>query len=112
MNQNPSAERGTAAATDSPWFWLAVFLCSALAVLAIVAPKYVTRQPQIERQYQARELSGQAVMAGEAPQSLSQPDRLMISLRPLQLTLAVLLLFATAGFWYDRWRRAREGRGS
>ena len=105
MNQNTSSDAHAAPATDSPWFWLSMFLCFALVVLTTVGPKYLARQPQIERQYQARERSGQAVTSAEGPQPLSQPDRLIIPLRPLQWLLAALLVLATVGFWYDRWRR-------
>ncbi|HEY6565225.1 MAG TPA: hypothetical protein VIY86_12045, partial [Pirellulaceae bacterium] len=84
----PSTERPTPV-TDSPWLWLGVFLMGAMLALVLSQPKFQWRQPQIERQFQARERSGQAVSQGGGPRELSQTGNPMISLRPLLLLIAL-----------------------
>jgi len=95
------------AAFESPWFWLAVFLAGALVSLTIVAPRFAARQPQIERQYHARERSGYAVPSANTESASSSSERLMIPLRPLQLLLSVALLASAAIFWIQRFRHRR-----
>jgi hypothetical protein len=89
---------------ESPWLWLAVFLSAAILSLTIISPRFEERQPQIERQYQARERSGYAVSAHQEPEELSQGGRLMIPLRPLQLLLVAGLLVCAMIFWVQRVR--------
>ncbi len=95
-------------ATDSPWFWLGIFLTGALVALVLTEPKFRWRQPQLERQFQARERSGQAVSAYGGPRELSQTGQMMLTLRPLVYFLVALLAGSTISFWFARWHRARR----
>jgi hypothetical protein len=92
--------------TDSPWFWLIVFTCGGLAALILTLPKYSWRQPQIERQYQAREISGMSVSPADGRQALSQPGNPMLTLQPLFQFLVITLVVYTILFWWIRKRRA------
>ena len=93
--------------TDSPWLWLGIFIVGALAALVLTAPKFSWRQPQIERQFQARERSGHAVSAagGYAPLSTTST---MLTLRPLLLFFASALVLSTIAFWIHRFLRMRS----
>lgn len=95
-------------ATDSPWFWLGIFLAGALVALMLTEPKFRWRQPQLERQFQARERSGQAVSAYGGPRELSQTGQTMLTLRPLIYFLTALLAGSTLSFWIARWHRVRR----
>jgi hypothetical protein len=103
-NEDPSAGPQPLL-TDSPWFWLILFLCGGLIALALTGPKYSWRQPQLERQYQAREISGQSVSPAEGRQPLSQPGQPMLSLRPLTLLFAAALCVSMILYWLTRLRR-------
>lgn len=97
---NPSAGRPT----DSAWFWLAFFLVGAIVALFLTAPKYSWRQPQIEREYQARERSGLAISPPEGPTPLSQTGSPMLTLRPLLVIFTLALIVSTLVFWIRRLR--------
>lgn len=101
-SNHPTAEQTTSRVTDSPLFWLPIFLVGALVALLLTGPKYSWRQPQIERQFQARERSGQAVSAAGGYSPLSTENNAMLTLRPLVWLFTVLLLVATALFWLRR----------
>jgi hypothetical protein len=108
MNDNPSAMSARVRAVDSPWLWLAVFLAGAIVALSLARAKYDWRQPQIERQYQARQRSGYAVPARDEPQELSRTGQPMLSLDPLQTLLVTSLIASSVVFWLQRWRMARQ----
>ncbi len=92
--------------TDSPWFWLIVFLCGGLAALVLTVPKYSWRQPQIERQYQAREISGQTVSPADGRQPLSTTGNPMLTLRPLFALFAAALIISMILYWLSRARQS------
>ncbi len=104
-----ATDSGQTRPTDSAWFWLSIFLSGAAVSILLSEPKYSWRQPQIERQYQARQRSGATIAAPDDPTELSQTGRpTIISLRPLKIGIAAAILLATSGFWYFRirnWRR-------
>lgn len=91
--------------TDSPWFWAYLFGTAALVALFLAGPRYLDRQPQLENRYLARQAGGQAVMGDQGPIEPSSRERMIISLRPLCVLLALLLTGAWAGLWYQRLRR-------
>ena len=91
--------------TDSPWFWLVIFLVGGIVALFLTAPKYSWRQPQLERQYQARERQGVTISTHEGPQPLSQTGNPMLTLRPLVRMLAIALILSTIVFWVLRLRK-------
>ncbi len=87
---------------DSPWFWMLIFSCMGLAVLATAWPKYVRRQARIELQYHAsqeitrRRVQGEAAARVPGDEGEAVPPaagELIISLWPIAL---VLLLAASA----------------
>ena len=90
--------------SESPWFWVCAFATAALVGLFVIGPKYSARQSQLERQYQARQLSGHSVTQPGGPAPLSSRTRTIISLRPLFLLLAVVLMIAW-GFLLRHHRR-------
>ena len=100
------------AATDSPWFWLSIFILGALLALLLTAPKYSWRQPQIERQFQARERSGQAVSRYEGYSPLSTPGNALLTLQPLFAFFTIALFASTIVFWWRKLAAARRGRVS
>ena len=95
------------APTDSPWLWLAIFLVGAVVALFLTAPKYSWRQPQLEREYQARERQGLTIPAHDGPQPLSQSGDPMLTLRPLLRFFVIALVVSSVVFWVLR-IRARQ----
>jgi len=59
--------------TDSPWFWLVVFLTAAIATLAVVSPKFARRQARLERMNETRERIARE-RAGFGAASNENPD--------------------------------------
>lgn len=95
--------RPQAKPTDSAWFWASVFLCGAAVALLLSEPKYSWRQPQIERQYQARQRSGVTIAAPDDPTELSQTGKpTIVSLRPLKIGIVLAILITSIWFW--TWR--------
>ena len=104
----PDSDRGdgpkTRPITDSPFFWLLLFvLVGSLGVVAI-SPKYAIRQSRIERRFEARQDVVERVSRGEeAPAAVevqSDPIRQTqprSSLAPLLLALAILAVIGAAG---------------
>ncbi len=88
--------------TDSPLFWFPVFLAGALIALVLMSSKYRWRQPQLERNYQARELSGQIVGPVSDASPLSQTGQARLTLRPLFLFFSSVLAVSVLTFWW--WR--------
>ena len=99
---DPTPEPGKQSPTDSPWFWLNIFVVGALAALMLTAPKYNWRQPQIERQFQARERSGHAVSAHGGYSPLSTTNNSMLTLRPFFIFFTGALVLLTIVFWGQR----------
>lgn len=96
------SEKNGGSVTDSPLFWLPVFLVGALVALVLTVPKYSWRQPQLERINQARELSGHAVSATGGPGHLPATGEARLTLRPLFLFFGSALFLCTFGYWW--WR--------
>ena len=100
------SERGSRP-TESPWLWVAIFAGGAIVSLLLATPKYQWRQPQLERQFLARQRGGQTVARREQPSG--ELGRPMISLRPLILGLTGVILLLSCLFWLGKWfRRANE----
>ena len=96
----------TASLIESPWLWACVFLCGALVALQLTGPKFSWRQPQIERQFQARERSGSSMPRGQRTKEYSRTGRPLLTLRPLFLMTGVGLIVAYGMFWWYHVRRA------
>ena len=93
--------------TDSPWFWVYLFGTAALIALALLSPKYGSRQAQIEREFQGRQRALQN-QHGQTPSiALSSPERTLISLRALYFGLAAI----TMGAWFVFWRTHLSRQG-
>jgi hypothetical protein len=111
----PEPTRPATPLSDSPWFWAYLFATGALVALWMAGPRYVDRQGQLERQFSARQASGQVVVGRDGPVPPTSDEHTIISLRPLYLVLAALLLVAWVGLWYQRFRlpaAASHGRDS
>lgn len=89
---------------DSPWLWIAIFICGALIALMLMTSKFQQRQLQLERQYEARQAAGQSVRHEEASQA-THSGQLVITLKPLFYFLVLVLLVLTVVFWSGRIRR-------
>ena len=89
--------------TDSPWFWAYIFATAALIALAMASPKYYPRQTQLERQFLARQHGGQTVKGADG-QVIEAPHEknLILTLGPLFLICACLLVVAWGRFWWTR----------
>ncbi len=96
--------------TDSIWFWIPIFIVGALVALLLTQPKYSWRQPQIERQFQARERAGQSVSAHGGYAPLSTPGNSMLTLRPLLIFFSLVLFVLTLCFWLNRLARLQHRR--
>ncbi len=97
---------------ESPWFWLYLFATVALIVLLVNRPKIVSRQVQLERNLQARQRAAQ-VVAGQKPTApLSEENAPQISLVPLYVLLAVLVLTGWIGLVRSRWNSLKVTRSS
>jgi hypothetical protein len=94
MSHSVPSEDAFPRLSDSPWFWVCAFATAALVALFVMGPKYAARQSQLERQYQARQLSGHSVMQPGGTGPLSSRQRTIIKLRPLFLFLAAVLIVA------------------
>lgn len=103
MNAEQNQSKRDQPITDSPWFWGYIFATAALIALAVAAPKYYPRQTQLERQFLARQEGGQT-MKGDQGESIAPPDgkNLILSLGPLFLICASLLVVAWGRFWWTR----------
>lgn len=98
-------------ATDSPLFWLIVFVAMALVMSVTVEPKFARRQERLDRMHESRQRSRPAAEGGEKPPQPVQswqPGR-RITLRPLTSVLAVLLLIGLVAWHVTRRRAPLEG---
>ena len=100
---NPDGSKPATKLTDSPWFWAYIFSTAALIALALAAPKYSSRQTQLERRFLARQEGGQTIK-GDDGQSIAPPtrDNLIMRLGPLFVICGLLLLVAWSRFWWTR----------
>ena len=89
--------------TDSPWFWAYIFSTAALIALALAAPKYSSRQTQLERRFLARQEGGQTIKGSDG-KSIEPPtkDNLILRLGPLFVICGALLMVAWSRFWWTR----------
>jgi hypothetical protein len=88
--------------TDSPWFWAYLFATAALIALALIGPKFASRQAQIEREFQGRQRVAQRAHGQQPSGQLSTAERTLITLRPLFLGLAIFTIVAWIVFWRTR----------
>lgn len=95
--------------TDSPWFWGYVFATAALIALALAAPKYSSRQTQLERRFLARQEGGQTIKGNDG-KSIEPPtkDNLILRLGPLFIICGSLLVVAWSRFWWTHFVRRRQ----
>jgi hypothetical protein len=102
------AGRNVPPLTDSAWFWTYLFATAGLVALFLAGPRYIERQPQIERQFAARQSSGQVVMGRDGPIPHSTSERMIVSLRPLYAVCAAALTSAWIVLWYQRFRQESQ----
>jgi hypothetical protein len=89
-----SDDRGRKPVSDSPWFWLMLFLVTALCAIVVVSPKYMHRQARLERMNATRDqIARQAAgMTSESDEGGEFIDHARDSSRPLTLgPLAIAL---------------------
>ena len=85
--------------SDSPWFWAYLFAVAALIGLALIGPKYSSRQAQLEHQF-----AGRQGAAGVAPLDSDEEAPPRITLQPLYFGLAAV----TVVVWLLHWRRSGQ----
>jgi len=94
--------------TDSPWFWVYLFGTAALIALALLTPKYGSRQAQIEREFQGRQRAAQNLNGQQPSIAMSSPGQTLISLRALYFALAAITMAAWFVFWRSHVARQRS----
>ncbi len=97
----PADDRPSVA--DSPWLWIAIFVCGALIALTLMSSKFQRRQLQLELQYEARQAAGQSVRDVDAERA-TRSGQLIITLKPLFYFLVLVLSVLTIVFWSGRIR--------
>lgn len=114
MHDSPSTDDSSPAKirplTDSVWFWVYLFGTGALVALYLGGPKYGLRQSQIERQFSARQMGGQAVSGVDGPVDPSTANQVIIPLDPLFLTMGILLVIGWTGLWWQRFRARAQSQ--
>lgn len=94
--------------TDSPWFWLSLFVVAALVGLALIGSKHLQREERRARMQGAREMRQQPesqAPRGETrepgdPAALRRPSATIL---PLAVFLVVVLVLgALAARWSSR----------
>jgi hypothetical protein len=126
--------------TDSPWFWLELFVYFAVLGVLIIGPKYARRQAAIETRFEARreaarrqneaatrdgDTAAQPAAApsvdsrlppeatrDEGPSALAEPSNrpLIVSLAPVLILLLAILVTARLGRMWYSYRRPRPPR--
>jgi hypothetical protein len=96
IRQQPDNKR-PAPLTDSPWFWLALFVGGALAAIVVIGPKHAYRQARLERMNDTREEIRRRA-AGEVTEAEQSAERELdvhaarrYTLGPLAVVLSLLL---------------------
>lgn len=87
----PSSSSSGPATIDSPWFWVMLFSIAGLLALVVMQPRFAGRQQQIERKSQVRQEAARLV-AGEKPREVTLSEGTRITLQPLLLLLAAVLV--------------------
>ena len=95
--------------TDSPWFWLIVFSCSALAGLVAIAPKYSVRQAGVERKSAAREevarrRHAQEPLPGDTAADLPVDPAEQRTLQVPLVTLVATMLLLVGTIAFSGWK--------
>jgi len=80
--------------TDSPWFWVYLFATVALCGLFVYQGKYTRRQTQVEQKAQGRIRAAELKASGKTATQVSSRENLVITLKPLMVIMAVVLLIA------------------
>ena len=109
MNASSSTPRESI--TDSPWYWVYLFGTAGAVALLLAGPKFVARQSQIERKYEARQHVAQQVAKQElriAEQEIEQLGATRVTLWPLYAVLGTVLAAAWFNLWRAHKRRQRE----
>ena len=93
--------------TDSPWFWLSLFLGMAVLGIGVIGPKYARRQQALERREEGRENAWRNRVGGVRVVDLEDADpRKRTDLLPLMGLLTLGLLAAIAArLFLERRRR-------
>jgi hypothetical protein len=109
--------------SDSPWFWLLLFGAMALAMAAVIEPKFSKRHERLERMHQARSRAAARSAAGEewpgGQSSMDDADDANLpaetaepsgggSLRPLMFVIAGLMVLALIGMVIGNARRRKR----
>jgi len=126
MADGLDSHRRDTAWTNSPWFWLILFLAMGQAALFVVAPKYQKRQGRLITQFEARQarpeesessLRSDAAREGQGDPPTSSPEGTAAErmaqrsrLRPLMILVAAVLLSVGVSLLVVRIRSARADR--
>ncbi|HUY92667.1 MAG TPA: hypothetical protein VMV10_28260 [Pirellulales bacterium] len=112
MNSSPSPPPSKPL-SDSPLFWLLLFGGMALAMAAVIQPKFAQREARLERMYHSRQLASErsaskasgAESEAVPPASATpayQTGEPIVTLRSLMFLLAAVLLAASIALLFVR----------
>ena len=90
--------------TDLPWFWICLFAAFGAMMLVIFSTKFVSRQVEIERKFQAHHRSGQSVPHPSDPDTLITEDRIILSQHPILVLLCVIVVVTWSLVWWQKRR--------
>lgn len=109
MSEQPRQTR--ASVTESPWYWLYLFATAGLVALIVVGPKFLVRQQREEFNFRGRQqvMNEAAGSDQETRPDSPSPDETRITLTPLYLILAALLIFAWVNLWWRHFRFRAPG---
>ncbi len=101
---------------DSPWLWACIFSGMGLLVLVMMNRRIDQRQAQIEekdhhrrlaREFQANQAAGKTVIESDAPPESTTGGEFWqrrISVRPLVIFFACVVVFSAVGFVWEQIR--------
>lgn len=112
MNSS-SSPQSSKPLSDSPLFWLLLFGGMALAMAALIQPKFDEREARLERMYHSRQLAAGRSAAAEPDAAAEgaeqasgspayQPAERIVTIRSLMFLLAAVLLAASLGLAFLR----------
>lgn len=116
---SPNSPQPPKPLSDSPLFWLLLFGGMALAMAALIQPKFEQREARLERMYHSRQLAAERsapkvneASSAPAPEDSAspeyQPDQPIVTVRSLMFLLAALLLAASLAIVLMRRRPKSE----
>jgi len=90
--------------SDSPLFWVTVFVAFGIVGLVVIGPRYEPRQLRLERKSQGHQRAAQIAAGKEPTVPVSTANNLRITLAPLIGLLSVVLVVSWVALVRQRTR--------